>query len=140
MKAILVSTSIVLFAMLTHSPLKAQPNTSGQSSPSSTTKGAEPPIYGSQLMTDRERQEYRDKMRAAKTDAERDQIRKTHHDQMKARAQAKGITLPDEPPIARRVGPPPGSSGVGPGPKPSGPNPPGPKSPGPNPGQGKGRP
>lgn len=83
-------------------------------------------------MTDRERQEYRDKMRAATTDAERDQIRKTHHDQMKARAQAKGITLPDEPPVARRVGPPASSSGVGPGPKPAGP--------GPNAGQGKGRP
>ena len=86
-------------------------------------------------MTDRERQEYRDKIRAAKTDAERDQIRKAHHDQMKTRAQAKGITLPDDPPVARRVGPPPSSAGTGPGPKPSGPKPPGP-----NPGQGKGRP
>jgi hypothetical protein len=123
MKTLFVSSSIVLVAMLAHSPLKAQPNVNGQTSQSSSTKTAEAPIYGSQLMTDRERQEYRDKIQAAKTDAERE-----------------GITLPDEPPVARRVGPPPGSSGVGPGPKPSGPNPPGPKSPGPNPGQGKGRP
>ena len=140
MKTLFVSSSIVFVAMLAHSPLKAQPSVNGQASQSSSTKATDAPIYGSQLMTDRERQEYRDRMRAAKTDAERDQIRKTHHDQMKARAQAKGITLPDEPPVARRVGPPPGSSGDGPGPKQSGPNPPGPKSPGPNPGQGQGRP
>jgi hypothetical protein len=39
-------------------------------------------IYGSQLMTEQERNEFRAKMRAAKTDAEREQIRKAHHEQM----------------------------------------------------------
>ena len=132
MKTILMSTAVVVAAIFSYSA-KAQ-STASPPPAASTTKSSEQPIYGSQLMTDRERQEYRDKIRTAKTDAERDQIRKTHHDQMKARAQAKGITLPDDPPVARRVGPPPSSSGIGPGPKPSG------SPPSPLPGQGKGRP
>ena len=132
MKTILMSTAVVVAAIISYSA-KAQ-STAAAPPAASTTKSSEQPIYGSQLMTDRERQEHRDKIRAAKTDAERDQIRKTHHDLMKARAQAKGITLPDDPPVARRVGPPPSSSGVGPGPKPSG------SPPSPLPGQGKGRP
>lgn len=56
-------------------------------------------VYGSQIMTQQERTEYRDKMRAAKTAEEREQIRKEHHALMKERAKAKGITLPDEPPV-----------------------------------------
>jgi hypothetical protein len=55
-------------------------------------------IYGSQLMTKEERAEYRAKLRAAKTKEEREQIRKEHHERMKERAEAQGITLPDEPP------------------------------------------
>lgn len=66
-------------------------------------------VYGSQIMTQQERTEYRDKMRAAKTVEEREQIRKEHHALMKERAKAKGITLPDEPP-ARGIG-----GGMGPG-------------------------
>lgn len=84
------------------------------------------PVYGSQLMTQQERIDFRAKMRAAKTDAERDQLRREHHDQMKARAAAKGITLPDEPPARGAgkgmgpgmggMGPGPGMGGMGPGP------------------------
>ncbi len=73
-------------------------------------------IYGSQLMTQQERNEYRTRMRAAKTAEEREQIRKEHHEQMKARAKEKGVTLPDEPP-ARGMGGGmgPGGGGMGPG-------------------------
>jgi flagellar biosynthesis/type III secretory pathway protein FliH len=71
-------------------------------------------IYGSQLMTQQERSEYRARMRAAKTQEEREQIRKEHHEQMKARAKEKGVTLPDEPP-ARGRGMGPGGGGMGPG-------------------------
>jgi hypothetical protein len=60
-------------------------------------------VYGSQLMTQQERSEYGARMRAAKTAEEREQIRKEHHEQMKARAKEKGVTLPDEPP-ARGMG------------------------------------
>lgn len=70
-------------------------------------------IYGSQMMTQEERMTYRNKMRAAKTQEERDKIRAEHHEQMKARAKEKGMTLPDEPP-ARGGGMSPGG-GMGPG-------------------------
>ena len=72
------------------------------------------PIYGSQLMTQQERTEYRAKMSAAKTVGEQEQIRKEHHEQMQERAQARGVTLPDEPP-ARGGGMGPGGGGMGPG-------------------------
>ena len=55
-------------------------------------------IYGSQLMTQDERNAYRAKMRAAKTEQEREKIRNEHHKQMMARAKERGVTLPDVPP------------------------------------------
>ena len=54
-------------------------------------------IYGSQLMTDAERAAFQTKMRSLKTTTERDAFRVEHHDQMKARAAEKGVTLPDAP-------------------------------------------
>ena len=54
-------------------------------------------VYGHQLMTDVERTAYQTKMRTLKTTAERDAFRLEHHDQMKARAAEKGLTLPDAP-------------------------------------------
>lgn len=59
---------------------------------------AQEQFFGSQMMSSQERAEHRAKLRAAKTDEEREQIRKEHHEQMKARAQSRGLTLPDEPP------------------------------------------
>ena len=75
-------------------------------------------IYGSQLMTQQERNEYRAQMHNAKTAQEREQIRKEHHERMKVRAKEKGVTLPDEPP-ARGMGGGmgPGGGGMGPGPR-----------------------
>lgn len=64
-------------------------------------------ICGSQLMTQQERNEYRAKMRSAKTVEEREQIRKEHHEQMKERAKARGVALPEEPPFR--------GGGMGPG-------------------------
>lgn len=71
-------------------------------------------IYGSQLMTQQERTAYRAKMRAAKTQEERERIRAEHHEQMKMRAKEKGVTLPDMPP-AMGGGMGPGGGGMGPG-------------------------
>ncbi|MFZ5875629.1 MAG: hypothetical protein ACOYXU_04375 [Nitrospirota bacterium] len=71
-------------------------------------------IYGSQLMTEQERAEYRAKMRAAKTAEEQEKIRKEHHEQMTARAAERGMTLPDEPPMkggGMGMGPAPGHGG-----------------------------
>jgi hypothetical protein len=70
------------------------------------------PIYGSQMMTERERNEYREKMRNAKSLKEREAIRSQHHDQMKERAKSRGIVLPDDPP-PRGMGNGPGSSSPG---------------------------
>ena len=71
-------------------------------------------IYGSQLMTQQERAEFRSRMRAAKTAEEREQIRKEHHESMKVRAKERGVTLPDEPPVRGGGMMDPGS-GMGPG-------------------------
>ncbi len=56
-------------------------------------------IFGSQLMTQQERTEYRAKLGYAKNDEEREQIRQKHHKLMMIRAKARGLTLPDEPPV-----------------------------------------
>jgi hypothetical protein len=56
------------------------------------------PIYGSQMMSEREREMHRSKMRSFKTEQEREVYRTEHHKQMQERARAKGISLPDEPP------------------------------------------
>ena len=72
-------------------------------------------VFGSQLMTKQERNEYRSKMRAAKTTQEREQIRAEHHERMQVRAKERGVTLPDEPP-ARGSGMGAGAGGgMGPG-------------------------
>lgn len=57
-------------------------------------------IYGRQLMTQQERTEHRAKMRAAKTDQEREHIRNQHHTMMKKRADERGVTLSAEPPVS----------------------------------------
>ncbi|NRO99476.1 hypothetical protein GWC77_26730 [Paraburkholderia sp. NMBU_R16] len=63
-----------------------------------TASGARGMMYGSQLMTPAERNEYRKRMLAAKSDAERQKIRDQHHAEMQKRAKARGVTLPEVPP------------------------------------------
>ena len=77
-------------------------------------------IFGSQLMTEKERNEYRERMRNTKTEQERDKIRAEHHDRMLVRAKEQGVKIPGEPPTkggsmgpGRGVGP--GAGGMGPG-------------------------
>ena len=65
---------------------------------STASYAADAPIYGSQLMTNQERIEHRNKLLAAKTAEEREQVRLQHHEQMQLRAKEKGVTLPDAPP------------------------------------------
>jgi len=69
-------------------------------------------------MTQQERNEYQNRMRSAKTQQEREQIRLEHHKQMQERAKAQGKTLPDMPPAdmgpGSRMGPG-GGGGMGPG-------------------------
>ncbi|MFI9655071.1 hypothetical protein ABGV17_10100 [Guyparkeria sp. GHLCS8-2] len=56
------------------------------------------PIYGSELMTQQEQLEYRDRLREAQTLEERERIRQEHHDQMLDRARERGVDLPEAPP------------------------------------------
>ena len=74
-------------------------------------------IYGSQLMTPQERNEYQTRMRDAQGEEEREKIRAEHHERMKIRAQEQGLSLPDEPPthgMHKGMGSG-GGMGVGPG-------------------------
>lgn len=72
-------------------------------------------IYGSQLMTEQERIEHRNRMRSMKSNEEREAYRLEHHKKMQARAKERGVTLPDEP-AARGHMMGPGSGGMmGPG-------------------------
>lgn len=66
-------------------------------------QAAEPPAaWGTadvrQLMSDQEWTRFRAQMWAAKTDDERNRLRVEHHEEMKKRAQAKGMSIPDQPP------------------------------------------
>lgn len=74
-------------------------------------KKQEEVVYGRQMMTREEIAEYRARMRAAKTQEERDKIRREHHDKMVVRAKERGVTMPPDP-IDRRG---PGGGGMGPG-------------------------
>jgi len=55
-------------------------------------------VYGSQLMTEQERIEHRERMRNATSETERQKIRNEHHKRMQKRAKKKGLSLPEEPP------------------------------------------
>ncbi len=69
--------------------------------------------YGWQLMTPAEMAEHRAKMHTLPP-IEREAYRARHHEQMKQRVQAQGLTLPDQPPFAM-YGPRFGRMGYGPG-------------------------
>ena len=54
-------------------------------------------IPGSQLMTSEEREQYRQRMAAAKSDDERDRLRAEHYKAMDKRARLHGLRLADPP-------------------------------------------
>ena len=97
---ILTASLLLAFAPL---PVHAEDQTQTQTQQTTQT------VYGWQLMTEQERMEYRQQMRALKTEEERQQFRLEHHKAMQVRANERGMTLPDEP-----MGPGPGG-GMGPG-------------------------
>ena len=104
-RLIVLSTLATSLSLLTGGALAADP----LPTPEKTQVQKQEKIYGSQLMTQQERNEHRTKMRAAKTADDRDMIRKAQHDAMKERAASRGVTLPDEPPVRG------GGGGMGPG-------------------------
>jgi hypothetical protein len=72
-------------------------------------------IYGYELMTPQERTEYHARMRALKTEQEREVFRLEQHRKMQERARVQGKTLPDMPPADHGPGMGPGGKGMGPG-------------------------
>jgi hypothetical protein len=93
------------------------------------------PIYGYRMMSDAERNDYRERMRNARSADERQTIRAEHRKLMEGRAKERGVTLPEprgpRGPGAGGPGSGPGA-GKGPGYGPQG------KGPGYGPGAGKG--
>lgn len=65
------------------------------------TKQTQKQVYGKELMTEQERAELHTRMRAAKTQQEREQVRKQQHERMKQRAKERGLSIPDQPPAKR---------------------------------------
>ena len=55
-------------------------------------------VHGRQLMTQQEREEFRNKMRSASSAEERQQIQQEQHERMKSRAKERGLSMPDNPP------------------------------------------
>jgi hypothetical protein len=90
MKQILLVSPVVLTLFLTTNVALAADATQMQ-------QKTQTQVFGYQLMTNEERMEMRNKMRAAKTAEEREQIQTEHHERMKLRAKEQGVTLPDQP-------------------------------------------
>ena len=67
--------------------------------PISTAYAQQEQVYGNQLMTQQERNEFQTQMRAATSNEAREQIRWEHHIKMQERAKDRGVKLPDEPPM-----------------------------------------
>jgi hypothetical protein len=113
--AMLNETLVAAFlAILTPAPAKAADTPSAPAVTVQKKAMAQDRIYGSQLMTAEERNVYRDRMKQAKTPAERDRIREAHHGEMQQRAKERGVTLPEQP-RSRATGT--GRSGEGRGPR-----------------------
>lgn len=96
--------TVYLLAAATVFSLGFSTATAQNASRDQTRAQAQERVYGSQLMTPQERSEYSARMRTARTEQEREQIRAEHHDRMQARAKERGVTLPDDPPSQAQRG------------------------------------
>lgn len=63
--------------------------------PAEEAAAVDTPVYGRNLMTAEERDQHRERMRAATTEQERTRIRSEHRKRMQARAQKRNVPLPD---------------------------------------------
>lgn len=79
---------------------------------SAQNSGAEMP-YGPRLMTQQEWQQHREMMRSFQTNEERLAYRRQIHEEMRLRAQQRGISMPEQPPMWGGQGMGMGSNGQG---------------------------
>ena len=93
-----LSSAAMVIALLTQ-PLYGQESSRVQQGTANQAQTkSQDRIYGSELMTQQERNEYQNQMRQLNTEQERTKFRAQHHEQMKQRAKAQGKTLPDDVP------------------------------------------
>jgi hypothetical protein len=98
MKRTVLFTMLLAVAPLAMAQSQSQDQTRAQAQAQAQSRAqAQTRIYGSQLMTPAERSAYRQKMRSARTNTERNRIRAEHHKQMQERAKKRGLTLPNMP-------------------------------------------
>lgn len=84
--------------------LAAALTAAGGAAMAQNANGDDAQIYGSQIMTEQERNEFRERMRNAGSAEERQQLRAEHHERMQQRAKEQGVELPDGPPADRGMG------------------------------------
>jgi hypothetical protein len=103
LKTVALAGAMTIFAVTTFAQQKTE-QTEQKDRERAQTQAEKPQqirerVYGSQLMTRKERAEYHARMRELKTDQERQQFRLEHHQKMQARAKEHGKSLPDMPPM-----------------------------------------
>jgi hypothetical protein len=59
-------------------------------------------IYGAELMTSAEREQYRREVAGAREGEEREHVRERHRERMQQRARARGLTLDEKGVVARQ--------------------------------------
>lgn len=87
----------ILHCMIGVLSLSAVVAAAADPSPMQKLSSMQEQVYGSQLMTAKERAEYHAAMRAAKTPEKRALLREEHHQRMEERAKTRGVTLANEP-------------------------------------------
>ena len=90
-RAWFVAAALILASGLN---LAAEPGKAGDSASAGTPPKREL-IYGSELMTHQEREQYRARMRGAKTADEEARVRTDHQRALQKRARERGVKLPD---------------------------------------------
>ena len=85
----MIAGTVVAVLMTVSTPLLAAEQASGG------TAAKSEPIYGYRMMSGPERNEYREKMRNAKSADERQALREGHHKLMSERAKERCVTLPE---------------------------------------------
>lgn len=96
MKKSLVITAIATFLVLSNGSVIAEEKAMSKDKLQTTTQET---VRGSQLMTQEEREEFRNKMRSATSAEERQKIQKEHHERMRARAKERHLKMSEEPPF-----------------------------------------
>lgn len=107
---------IVLAAVMTAAMMGITLSLFAAEQPSADVPRKSEPIYGYRMMSDQERNDYRERMRNARSAEDRQAIRDEHRKVMESRAKERGVTLPEPRGPGGGMGPGGGPArGMGPG-------------------------